>query len=31
LLRRVGEISLVEMPAAGFDVDTPADAALLTG
>jgi molybdenum cofactor cytidylyltransferase len=31
LLRRVGEISLVEMPAAQFDIDTPADAALLTG
>jgi len=30
LLRRVGEISLVEMPAARFDIDTPADAALLT-
>lgn len=30
LLRRVGEISLVEMPAAQFDIDTPADAALLT-
>jgi molybdenum cofactor cytidylyltransferase len=30
LLRRVGEISLVEIPAAKFDIDTPADAALLT-
>lgn len=31
LLRRLGEVSLVEMAAAGFDVDTPADAAALTG
>lgn len=29
LLRRVGDIALVEMPSAQFDVDTPADAALL--
>jgi molybdenum cofactor cytidylyltransferase len=30
LLRGMGEVSLVDMPAAAFDVDTPADAALLT-
>jgi molybdenum cofactor cytidylyltransferase len=31
LLRRVGDVSLVEMPSAQFDVDTPAEAAQLTG
>jgi molybdenum cofactor cytidylyltransferase len=31
LLRRFGDVSLVEMAAAEFDVDTPADAAALTG
>ena len=30
LLHRLSEVSLVDMPAAGFDVDTPADAAALT-
>jgi CTP:molybdopterin cytidylyltransferase MocA len=29
LLRRLGDISLIDMPAAEFDVDTPAEAALL--
>ena len=29
LLRKLGEISLVDMPAAAFDVDTPEDAAAL--
>jgi molybdenum cofactor cytidylyltransferase len=29
LLRSVGDVSLVEMPAAQFDVDTPAEAVLL--